>query len=172
MEFEVFALASYTTHSLFFTFTSNLFSPISPGPKSRPEATPVCVRAPSVRAARQRQRLMAPLSRSDTANVPSSLGATSSSANATKIAKVSVRRVAGQPFGVMLSDPEKSITVTGVQLAYLGAGVFAKAGLQKRDVLMSINGKPCDQGHEAASKQLSARLSSAASSTDSPGQAS
>ena len=67
-----------------------------------------------------------------------------------------MRRVAGQPFGVMLSDPEKSITVTGVQLAYLGAGVFAKAGLQKRDVLISINGKPCDQGHEAASKQLSA----------------
>ena len=99
---------------------------------------------------------MAPLARSTTANVSSSLGATSSSANATKIAKVSVRRVAGQPFGVMLSDPEKSITVTGVQLAYLGAGVFAKAGLQKRDVLTSINGKPCDQGHEAASKQLSA----------------
>ena len=67
-----------------------------------------------------------------------------------------MRRVAGQPFGVMLSDPEKSITVTGVQLAYLGAGVFAKAGLQKRDVLTSSNGKPCDQGHEAASKQLSA----------------
>ena len=155
MELEVFALASYT-RTPFSSRSRPICSAPSPLAQNRVLNRPHRVRAPSVRAARQRQRLMAPLSRSATANVPSSLGATSSSANATKIAKVSVRRVAGQPFGVMLSDPEKSITVTGVQLAYLGAGVFAKAGLQKRDVLTSINGKPCDQGHEAASKQLSA----------------
>jgi hypothetical protein len=52
LELEVFALATctYTTHSLFFTFTSNLFSPISPCPKSRPESTPAC--ACAVRACR------------------------------------------------------------------------------------------------------------------------
>jgi len=85
----------------------------------------------------------------------SSTEATASPAATQKTFEAHFTRQSGQPFGVMLREADKSAKMAGVQLAFVGPGLFQGAGLRVNDVITSIDGIPCNQGHEVASEQLS-----------------